>query len=291
MIAVTIQEQQRDEFGYRLQMIQKLVKQGLVDPQFGTLPKQAQLLAVECMQFTPPFKGSIKGQNKGARDMGENAVARDITRVVVGRDQDYLETIVKLNGGPNVIRQTLRTKAGVPYVIDIDRIDLVGSEIPDWHKARRDKARGRVLRATSKSNEKTIGRWVADNVLWAPAGEVKRYIAKKKANVGFAKAGWLRGIYAWDRTDVGQDPPEWVQRHGMAFGRVVDGLASENPFVSVSNVTKWGQYHPEGGRVVQKAMNNRLRKMRTYFETMMRLAAQGKPTPFQLARAQLAQAA
>lgn len=250
----------------RLKDIQSLVRRGLVDPELGTLSKQGQLLAEHCMKLTPPR--NLK--------QGENAVARDISRVVVKREQGYLESVYNISGTETNVRQYLRNKKGQTYLVDIDEIDLTGGKIAGWHKARRD-SRGRVLRATSKSNDKTIGRWRADNVLWAPAGEVESYIKLKQAVVGFAKAGWLKGYLALG----GKRVSEWVARHGQNKGQFIDGRSAPNPSVTVRNVTAWGAKNDEAERITANAIAARARAMKSYFENICRLASEGKPTQWQ----------
>ncbi len=283
MIALSIKDSGRDEFSFRLENIRRLAQQGLVDPEIGTLPKQAQLLSELCMRLTPPFPGQTSaGADASAKKMGENAVARDINAVIKGREYAYLAFVVDLTGSHESVQRTLRTKAGVPYVIDVDYIDTTGMQIGAFHKSKRD-SRGRVLFATSKSQDNQIGRWRARNRLWAPAPEVKRYIKRKQQNVGWARAGWLRGYIGLG----GKRFPDWVGRHGMGHGSLVNATGPENPrpFVEVNNLTDWGKKNNTADRVVQKAIGSRARAMKTYFEKMMELAGNGVPTPFQMKQA------
>lgn len=285
MISFSIKETAQDEIGFRLGNIRKLVQMGLVDPELGTIPKQAQLATELCMRLTPPFSGeNAAGDNLTAKKMGENAVARDINSIVKGRDVEYLNFLVDLTGKTTQVQRTLRTKAGVPYVIDVDYIDQTGAGIREFHHSKRD-GRGRVLIATSKSNDNQIGRWRARNRLWAPAPEVKRYIKRKQAYVGWAKAGWLRAYHGLGGTRA----PDWVKRQGASQGALINATGPENqsPYVQVNNNTAWGAKNNQAERVVAKALSARARAMKTYFEKMMELAAQGTPTPFQLKQASL----
>ena len=49
MITFNVIAERQDEFAFRLGKLRDLVRQGLIDPELGTLPKQAQLLAERCM--------------------------------------------------------------------------------------------------------------------------------------------------------------------------------------------------------------------------------------------------
>lgn len=289
MISFSIKETSENEIGFRLGNIRRLVQMGLVDPELGTIPKQAQLATELCMRLTPPFAGqNAAGDNLTAKKMGENAVARDINAIVKGRDVEYLSFLVDLTGTTTQVQRTLRTKQGVPYVIDVDYIDQTGAGIRDFHHSKRD-SRGRVLIATSKSNDNQIGRWKARNRLWAPAPEVKRYIRRKQDHVGWAKAGWLRAYRGLGGTRVS----DWVARHGYMMGSLVNATGPENPnpYIQVNNNTAWGAKNNQADRVVSRALSARARAMKTYFEKMMELASKGTPTPFQLKQAALAEAA
>ena len=280
MIALSVQEQGLNDFAFRLSRIQQLVHRGLVDPEIGTLPKQAQLLTERCMELTPPFAGKNGTKLEGvkAREVGERAVARDISSVIKGRDKGFLEFLVDLQGSRTIVNQELKTKTGRTYVVDVDRIDLDGSEIVPWHKRHRDK-RGRVLRATSKSNDKTIGRWRSRDTLWTPAENFKAYIKRVQGRVGSAKAGWLLAYIGLG----GKRAPDWILRHGMGHGTFIDGTKTpDNPTITVGNQTKWGLHNDESGRAVSKAIRDRAMRMNTYFNTMMRLASEGKLTPWQI---------
>jgi len=267
------------EMSIMLQKIRGLAIRGLVDPALGTIPKQAQLLVELCMGLTPPRANTdkltgakISPTHKAA---GESAVARDINFIIKARNPGYLESVIQITGKTENVRHALTNKKGVTYLIDVDRINEDGSEIPTWHAKHRD-ARGRVRGSTSKSNDTVIGRWTARNRLWVMPGSLHAYVKKKQALVGHAKAGWLKAYLALG----GKRIADWVARQGSASGTFVDGLSSARPYVAAYNNTGWGR-GPDSERIVENAMQARAKAMASYYNTTMRLAAEGKPTRWQ----------
>ena len=117
-----------------------------------------------------------------------------------------------------------------------------------------------------------------------PGGVLDAYRKKMQGRVGTAKAGWLTAYINLG----GKRAPDWVKRHGMALGSYQNGLNSARPFVAVGNNTRWGK-GAGAQATVHAAFAARARAMQTFFNTMMRLASEGKPTQWQ-AKAQAAAA-
>ena len=284
----SIQAVRATQFTEVFNNLQMLVKRGLIDPELGTLPKQAQLLTEHCMGLTPPrdnrnrySPGSVaKNQHQ---KMGENAVARDINSIIAARSIGYLESVIQITGKTDNISQILRNKKGVTYAIDVNRIDVDGGRLSDFHRKNRD-TRGRVLRATSKSNDAVIGRWKNRDRMWTTPDALDAYRKKKMAMVGWAKAGWLKAYLALG----GKRAPAWVTRHGTSAGSYTNGLNTSRPFIAVGNGTRWGSGAGANAAMLD-AFQGRTKAMQTYFNTMMRLASEGKPTQWQ-AKAQAAAA-
>jgi hypothetical protein len=134
------------------------------------------------------------------------------------------------------------------------------------HKSNRDK-RGRAVArpspnmVTLKPNHATL----------------KEMILASQANVGYAKAGWVRAY-----TELGGDrAPEWVKRHYPGRGVFQDDRKSANPSIAAYNQTGWGKYKDEAGRILNNAILGRTNAMRSYFNTVGKMVADGKLTPFQ----------
>lgn len=271
LINFGIMEQRQTEFAVAIQRLRKGVRRGLIDPKFGTLPEQAKLLTERCLRMTPPK----------TQEQGENRTAKDITSIIKGRDPEYLDFAVKLTGKTTNVRQALKTKAGIPYVIDVDVIDESGNQIAAWHEKHRDKRRGRVWRGSAKNNDDKIGRWQSRNTLWVPAEALKAYLEKMKSHVGTAKAGWLKAYLALGGTRA----PDWVRRQSLRQGIFVNGLNNQRPFIEVRNASKWGTRNNNSADIVSKALAYRARDMQLYLDKMMDLARRGIATPFQASQA------
>jgi hypothetical protein len=277
LINFGVMEVRQTEFSVALNRLREGVRRGLIDPKFGTLPEQARLLTERCMAMTPPK----------TLEQGENRTAKDITSIIKGRDPAYLDFVVELTGKTTNVRQELKTKAGVPYLIDVDVIDQSGSQIAAWHEKHRDKRRGRVWRGSAKNMDDKIGRWRARDTLWVPGHMLKAYLAKMKAHVGTAKAGWLKAYTALGGTRA----PDWVLRQSQRQGVFVNGLNNPKPFIEVRNASKWGVRNNNSADIVSKALSYRARDMQRYLDKMMDLARRGIATPFQAAAASLTRAA
>lgn len=277
LINFSIMEQRQTEFSVAIARLRAGVRRGLIDPKFGTLPEQAKLLTERCMRMTPPK----------TQEQGENRTAKDITSIIKGRDPEYLDFLVQLTGKTTNVRQALRTKAGVPYVVDVDVIDQSGNQIAAWHEKHRDKRRGRVWRGSSKNQDDKIGRWRARDTLWVPGHVLKSYLAKMKAHVGTAKAGWLKAYLALGGTRA----PDWVRRQSMREGIYINGLNNPKAFIEVRNASKWGTRNSNSADIVAKALAYRARDMQRYLDRMMDLARRGIATPFQSAMSSLTKAA
>jgi hypothetical protein len=249
--------ERENEFAFRLGRLNELVQKGLVDPNIGTLPKQAQLLTEHCMRLTPP-KTVEQGKTRVRYDLrkifhpvDKEDMKNPAVRALVYRSDfaawDAFARNVK--GGPFA-----GTKAVTP--------------MPEMHTANRDR-RGRA----KKTNFVT---------LWKQRGEMNRIIRDAQTRVGWARAGWnvafraLRGV-----------APAWVAKHANSPGKFVNGLANPQPFIEVANNTKWAG-RADSEQIVRKALAYRARDMKTYFDKMMGLAASGTATPYQAQQAQIA---
>lgn len=244
-----------------------LAKRGLIDPELGVLSVQARLLTEHCIKLTPPRD---EAQGKGA-------VLRDLNYIIKGRDQSYLEFVVQLTGKTTNVEQVLRRKDGTPYVIDVNIIDLNGSQVPGFHKGQRD-SRGRIPMASSKRQTRDIGRHTQRNVLWTTNEVFTEYKRRIMNRVGWAKAGWL---YAYQALGGQRLSDGWIRRHSAHRGTLTDGRNDpQRPFIDVRNTSGWGK-SPLGDRVVFNSMQSRLVSMDRYFQRHMDYAREGKITKWQ----------
>lgn len=235
-----------------MQRLQQGVRAGIIDPQYGTLQVQGRMLAERCQVFTPP-------RNVG---QGKAAVARDITTIFrplshTTFDNKSLKKIIRTDDRPawDKVAKNLRGAHNLQNTI------AVGFSTA-WHKKNRNK-RGRAFKAKyGNMGVVTLG---------PEARKVREYIKDKKGMVGWARAGWNSGILGLG----GQIKAQWVNRHGMGQGFLVNGTADAiAPFVQIGNTTSWaGKFQAEGNRIIRNAIAARYRDMEAYFNRMMRLAA------------------
>jgi hypothetical protein len=238
-------------FEAAMQRLRRGVISGFIDPVYGTLPKQASLLAKRCQDFTPP-------RNVG---QGKAAVARDLSVIFRPLDQRTFED-KRLR---KIIREDNR---------------------PAWDAAARNFRGGHNLRNTQaipfsaewhQRNRTRRGRAVAGKggnigvVTLGPSAKAARtYMKTIQGRVGWARAGWNAGIVGFG----GAISAGWISKHGTVRGQAIDGRSSSDPFVRVINDTGWAKYGKgEGNRILRNAINARARDMESYVNRQMRLAA------------------
>lgn len=264
MISFNVVAERENEFAFRLSNLRDLVQRGLVDPEIGTLRKQSQLLTEHCMRLTPPKSTA----------QGKTAVAADMRKIFHPIDPDSLTSprmaALVRRGDATAWDAFARhiTKGPLKNTVAIIPTEAL-------HQANRN-ARGRGL----KTNFVT---------LTPQAGTLRQLITAAQTAVGWARAGWLRAYLELGGTRA----PEWVMRHVPGKGTITDttrATSNDRPYIAVNNNTGWGAGRAESERIVSAALRARGNAMKTYFETMMGLAAKGTPTAFQAQQALIAQA-
>jgi hypothetical protein len=234
-----------------MQRLRQGVKDGFIDPRYGTLAVQAELLSKRCQDFTPP-------RNVG---QGRAAVVRDLTVIF----KPISQTTFDNKGIRKIIRQDDRdgwNKAALNFGNEhqLRNTKAIGFSTA-WHTQNRmSKGRGR------RGKNGNIG----VVTLGPEARKVRSYISEKKQLVGWARAGWNMGIIAFG----GTVSSGWISKHGMIRGAVVDGRTNASPYIRVLNDTGWAKYNAggEGERILNNAVRSRAADMQTYFRSMMLLA-------------------
>lgn len=241
------------ELSGRIQDIRTLAMRGLVDPELGTLPKQAQLLTEHCIKLTPP---KTVGQ-------GKRRVKYDVERIFHPVDPGEMRS-------PSVAKLVRRSdaEAWAKFTSNLGKGPMAGTRAvtptQSLHNANRDR-RGRAKRTNFVT-------------LWKERGQLREVIKAAQARVGWAKAGWLRAYRALGGTRVS----EWYMRFSHIRGIFINGMSDPvRPFIGVYNDTGWGK-GGESNRVVLAAMRARERAMQSYYNATMRLASEGKPTLWQI---------
>lgn len=238
------------EFEAAMQRLREGVRKGAIDPQMGTLPVQARLLAERCQDFTPP-------RNPG---QGKAAVARDITNIFrplmhTAFTDKGLKKIVRTDDRPAWNRISPRLR-GTHNLQNTTAIAFTSA----FHQQNRNK-RGRGPRAKYGN--------IGFVTLGAEARKVRQFIGEKKKMVGWARAGWNAGVIGFG----GAVKTPWVAKHGTSGGWFQNGTQAPDPFVSVGNITGWAKHANDGARILRNAIKARARDMQSYFTRMMRLAA------------------
>jgi hypothetical protein len=240
-------------FEAAMQRLRQGVSDGIIDKRYGTLAVQTTLLSERCQDFTPP-------RNVG---QGKAAVTRDITAIFKPISQNTFD-----NKG---IRKIIRRD-------DRDGWDKAALNFGNEHQLRNTKAIG-FSTAWHAQNRMSKGRGrrgknsnIGVVTLGPEARKVRTYIREKKQLVGWARAGWNIGIIAFGGTVKGQ----WISRHSMIRGAIVDGRMDAAPYIRVLNDTGWAKYNSggEGQRILRNAVTSRAADMQTYFNRMMNLAKQ-----------------
>lgn len=261
-------------FEAALQRLKQAVQDGLVNPVYGTLPKQASLLSLRCQDFTPPI-GRQGGSKSSAWQAGRIAVMRDLSRIFRPIDQSTftnprLKKIIKTDDRP-------AWDAAAKHFSGPLRNTLAIGFTKQWHDQNRiSRGRARGLAGKRGSNGAYNHKDNLGVVTLGSQGKAARNYAKNEVRprVGWARAGWNAGVMAGG---AGQDAqiPNWIRKHGLGNGTYTDGTHSADPFVHVSNNTSWAKYgsQGEGNRILQNAIAARARDMEKYALKMAQVAA------------------
>lgn len=277
---------------------------------FGISRKEAfktesRLLALELMDRTPPFSSKsiqrmLGAQGKSvstkvwdeiggmtARKVGENAVEKDIRRVIHGvRGAKWPEetpTVIVSQTNPRQARHSNKLEFGIlqkvkgksavrvyadkkgnVYGVDTELFQPKASlaDLEKMHRMARTK-RGTVSRA-GKSDLIT-GRWKWINKLVTKTATLNKYIRKKKANVGRAKGGWAASFMRFGgRMSIGG----WVGRHARKTGRVQSTITNDKIDILMINRSEWAR----GGdydRIIPKALSGRAEALKGAIKRQM----------------------
>ena len=171
----------------------------------------ARRVCVNLSRTIAPF-----GFDESAKTMGERAVIGDYGLSTIVRNKDYLQTVIDITGSTRNINQVLRTKNGVPYLVDWQEISFTPSRITKHHNSRRSKVTGRIGGGGSArgSEDKQIGRWRANNQIVTDRETKAKGMQKALKRVGLAKhayalaaksLGGTRGIPGWVKKSRGKN--------------------------------------------------------------------------------------
>lgn len=232
------------QFEMAMQRLKKGVRDGFIDPGYGTLTVQGRLLAERCQAMTPP-RSLSQGRKRVEKDVSkafqplrpQDFDSPSIQRIVRKDDREAWRAVAK-----NFRNKSLRNTEAITFD-------------PAHHKRQRQ-SRGRVF---NSGGIVTLG---------PQAARVRQYIRLKQSLVGWARAGWSIGILGLG----GRVKDAWVSRHSINRGRLIDGRASADPYIRIINDTSWGKGGQTAEKVVRDAIGYRARDMLRYAENMMRIA-------------------
>lgn len=238
-----------------MQRLREGVKDGFIDPNYGTLAVQGRLLAARCQDFTPP-------QNVA---QGRAAVARDLTNIFRPLSQSTftdkgIRKIIRTDDRPawDAVAKNFRGSH------NLQNTRAIGFS-ESWHTRNRNR-RGRGPRAKYGN--------IGVVTLGPEAKQARDYTKQKMRLVGWARAGWNMGIFSLGGVAGQMTIQPWVRRHGVARGQFIDGRMNPNPFIQIVNDTGWAQSQKnEGQRIIGNAILARARDMESYYFRMMKLAA------------------
>ncbi|WP_395736278.1 hypothetical protein [Prosthecobacter sp.] len=233
----------------------------------GVVVKQnARLIAWNLAHNTQPY-----GMDLATKKMGEAAVLRDVGRVysaasaIFKKLQDTGQVkvakewykLVKIGGygkAEKLLKSTSLQERNTPIFAPLD---------PSLHDQARN-SRGRVVRHRPAQ-------------ILPDAKDLRNYGAKRKALVGFGKAGWITaGASLGSITRV----PAWITRHkGIAPGRANDqSNRTYDPFVTFTNAVRYASsILPEGQ--IAAALKIQREKMLAHIEHV--LVNSGREAGFQ----------
>ena len=244
-----------------MQRLQAGVRDGAINPEYGTLAVQGRLLAERCQKFTPPL-GKKGSSDSAAMDAGYTAVAVDITRIYCPQDESTyakksMQRIVRNDDREAWNAASARFDAG--HGLKNTKAVAFSTSL---HAQSRD-SRGR---AYGTANGARLAKQNLGYVTLGQQGRLAReFIKQQQAKVGWARAGWNAGILG-----LGGDPPKaWIVRHGTVGGTLVQG-GGDDPYIKVSNNTGWADY--DGARIVRNALATRIRDIEAYATRMCELA-------------------
>lgn len=223
------------------------------------LRDEMRLLVQRIIELTPPF--TSRGNNKAGKDLGEQAVKRDIEKTFYTADKlvEYIRNDrLKLLAQRYVIEGNMDGLRKIFSIVSrfLKEIQIENNARPDYHQSVRNR-RGRVPKGVTP-------------IFVINARSVLKYIKDTQKHVGRAKAGWNPAAEMFKVTGV----PSWVKRHTEKTGSAADQL--DNPFVgyieAVNNFKSINNLDNDKS-IVAAAMATRERDIKTKIEAAMKYSA------------------
>jgi hypothetical protein len=179
------------------------------------LRDEHKMLTRTIVNFTAPTPAA------GAKQLGEQAVARDITKLVSEASPELVDKVGSKYGIQDV-HAFVTKQDGSKLEILWQHLDPTGARLSEYHQMYRD-SRGRV-----RNYKPAPGVW--DSRVVVPKGVRDPYIKLVQQRVGRWKAKW-----AYAAAQLGDRYPGWITRHfpkvsGDSFYEA--NLEGENPSIT-----------------------------------------------------------
>jgi hypothetical protein len=213
---------------------------------------EMRLLTERIIQLTPPPHG--KGGGKEAQRVGENRVDKDIRKIFVGAEQEYIQKwgsrfpYFKTSGGGFLLFQ--------------ENVE------PQIHQQLRDK-RGRVNRKGTRTIK--VGELLFADKVHVPKQILARYIKMIAKHVGRAKAGWNAAAMLFKAKGV----PSWVSRHGASEGVAREVISNKQIFLEAENRNKAIAALDRQARIIRNALAGRERDIAKKIQNLINVRARG----------------
>ena len=200
-----------DDTLYRAQAKKLVKKLKLDEEQF--IKDQAGMFAQTLCKVVPPFKGSPKLSGKGYGGnlaSGKRAILSDMKTMFRIREIGYLQFLADVTGKRRNIRQTLRTKTGRTYIVDVDYINWSSiDEAMDFHEKQQRPSSGRAKHSGKGGKDPRIGRWTARDRMWITEEIWNKVRLTLWRRVGIAKSSLAKVAVKLGRPN----PPKWILKH------------------------------------------------------------------------------
>lgn len=228
------------------------------------LRREVKLMVKEVSKFTPPFSSATSQESFAAqRKVGENATARDITKVFRPLAPKNPERFgnhykpLRIFQNPDKNMQAL-LKSRKPQAIEnfLSKIGIKAQVFkkvnPHMHENMRDR-RGRVNR------KKYLANYILQESSW------NGYVRKKLKQVGSAKSGWAAAARG-----AGVSLSNWITRH-KGQGEWKDETGNHRMFQRIifGNKVPWIQATGAALRIMERAFRNRGRNIRREMEELL----------------------
>ena len=186
------------------------------------LKATAKAIIKRVIAITPP--SNAQGSGSAGRQMGEAAIARDLTKIFMPVKQEFIDNFINLHGSSSAFSDFGHKGAKAIGQVE-DRV-MKFTDMAAWHHARRNRSTGRVQGAGKKGNlnrfraaMRTTGTKKNElRSLDIGIVEEKDFARYKKLafkTVGLLASGWNAAASA-----LGAAVPAWIKRHGTARGDV-----------------------------------------------------------------------